>query len=203
MKVLKFGGTSVGSPERMKKLLDIINPAERQIVVLSAVSGTTNSLVEIGQAYLAGDKHKAADLIAALKVKYEYFIKELYAKPEYLDQGKEVIDYHFDLLSNLSNDLFTNIEDKIILAQGELLSTTLYHVYLKEIGVPSVLLPALDFMKIDEDNEPIVIISLSISPRCWISILIIICLSPRDTFAAIHLARSITCAEEAAITPPH
>src|ERR1700760_4016227 len=156
MKVLKFGGTSVGSPERMKKLLDIIDPAESQIVVLSAVSGTTNSLVEIGQAYLSGDKEKASALIGALKTKYEYFIKELFATAEYLEQGKEVIDYHFDLLSNLSNDLFTNIEDKVILAQGELLSTTLYHVYLKEIGVPSVLLPALDFMKIDEDNEPIV-----------------------------------------------
>ncbi|MDB5141585.1 MAG: aspartate kinase [Mucilaginibacter sp.] len=156
MKVLKFGGTSVGSPERMRKLLDIIDPAERQIVVLSAVSGTTNSLVEIGQAYLAGDKEKAAALIGALKVKYEYFIKELFAKPEYLEQGSEVINYHFDMLNNLSNDLFTNIEEKVILAQGELLSTTLYYVYLKEIGVPSVLLPALDFMKIDEDNEPIV-----------------------------------------------
>jgi len=156
MKVLKFGGTSVGSPERMKKLLDIIDPGERQIVVLSAVSGTTNSLVEIGQAYLAGDKAKAANLIKILKDKYEIFIKELFAKPEYLEQGKEVIDYHFGLLSNLSNDLFTNIEEKIILAQGELISTTLYHVYLKEIGVPSVLLPALDFMKIDEDNEPMV-----------------------------------------------
>ncbi|MCO5949501.1 aspartate kinase [Mucilaginibacter flavidus] len=156
MKVLKFGGTSVGSPERMKKLLDIINPAERQIVVLSAVSGTTNSLVEIGNAYLEGDKTKAASLIAALKNKYEDFIKELFAKPEYLQQGREVVDYHFALLSGLANDLFTNIEQKIILAQGELLSTTLYHVYLKEIGVASVLLPALDFMKTDEDSEPIV-----------------------------------------------
>jgi aspartate kinase len=67
-----------------------------------------------------------------------------------------VIDYHFALLSNLANDNFTTIEEKVILAQGELLSTTLYHVYLKEIGVPSALLPALSFMKIDEDNEPIV-----------------------------------------------
>ena len=156
MKVLKFGGTSVGSPERMKKLLDIIDPAQRQIVVLSAVSGTTNSLVEIGQAYLEGDKNKASTLITALKDKYESFIKELFAKPEYLEQGKEVIDYHFALLNNLANDLFTSIEQKVILAQGELLSTTLYHVYLKEIGVPSVLLPALDFMKTDEDSEPIV-----------------------------------------------
>ncbi|RFZ85380.1 aspartate kinase [Mucilaginibacter terrenus] len=156
MKVLKFGGTSVGSPARMKKLLDIINPAERQIVVLSAVSGTTNSLVEIGQAYLSGDKQKAANLITILKDKYEVFITELLEKPEFYEQGKEVIDYHFRLLNNLANDLFTTIEDKIILAQGELLSTTLYHIYLKEIGVPSVLLPALDFMKIDEDNEPVV-----------------------------------------------
>jgi aspartate kinase len=156
MKVLKFGGTSVGSPARMQKLLDIINPAERQIVVLSAVSGTTNSLVEIGQAYLAGDKAKAVNLITILKDKYEVFIKELLHKPEFLEQGKEVIDYHFRLLSTMANDLFTPIEDKIILAQGELLSTTLYHIYLKEIGVPSVLLPALEFMKTDEDNEPIV-----------------------------------------------
>ena len=156
MKVLKFGGTSVGSPERMKKLLDIINPTERQIVVLSAVSGTTNSLVEISQAFLAGDKPKANLLIKALKDKYELFIEELFNKPEFLDQGKEVIDYHFDILFTFSNDLFTAIEEKVVLAQGELLSTTLYHVYLKEIGVQTVLLPALEFMKIDEDNEPIV-----------------------------------------------
>jgi aspartate kinase len=156
MKVLKFGGTSVGSPERMKKLLDIIDPSQRQIVVLSAVSGTTNSLVQIGQAYLSGDKNKAASLIGSLKNSYEIFIKELFAKPDYLEQGKEVIDYHFALLGNLANDLFTTIEEKVILAQGELLSTTLYHIYLKEIRVPSVLLPALDFMKIDEDNEPMV-----------------------------------------------
>lgn len=156
MKVLKFGGTSVGSPARMKKLLDIINPQERQIVVLSAMSGTTNNLVEIGQAYLAGDKQKAAKLIQILKEKYEGVIKELYGTNEFYDQAKGVIEHHFGLLSSLANDLFTTIEDKIVLAQGELLSTTLYHIYLKEIGMPSVLLPALDFMKTDEDSEPVV-----------------------------------------------
>jgi aspartate kinase len=156
MKVLKFGGTSVGSAARMQKLLDIITPQERQIVVLSAMSGTTNNLVEIGHAYLTNDKAKAAALIATLKDKYEVVIKELLKKTETLEQGKEVIDYHFRLLSSFANDLFTPIEDKIILAQGELLSTTLYHIYLKEIGVPSVLLPALEFMKTDEDSEPIV-----------------------------------------------
>ena len=156
MKVLKFGGTSVGSPDRIKKLLDIINPKDRQIVVLSAVSGTTNSLLEISQAYLAADKQKAAELIKTLKGKYEIFIKELFASTEGYDQGKDLIDYHFNLLSSFANEHFTGIEEKIILAQGELISTTLYHIYLNEIGVQSILLPALDFMKIDEDNEPII-----------------------------------------------
>ncbi len=156
MKVLKFGGTSVGSPDRIKKLLDIINPKDRQIVVLSAVSGTTNSLVEISQAYLAGDKPKAAELIAVLKAKYDIFIKELFSTEEGLKSGKELIDYHFNFISSFANEHFTPAEEKVILAQGELISTTLYHIYLTEIGVPSKLLPALDFMKIDEDNEPIV-----------------------------------------------
>ena len=156
MKVLKFGGTSVGSPERIKKLLDIIQPKERQIVVLSAVSGTTNSLLEIAQAYLAEDKQKASDLTKALKDKYEVFIKELFSTEEGLENGKDLIDYHFNLIASFANEHFTPIEEKVILAQGELISTTLYHIYLNEIGVRSRLLPALDFMKIDEDNEPIV-----------------------------------------------
>jgi aspartate kinase len=156
MKVLKFGGTSVGSPDRMKNLLDIIKPKNKQIVVLSAVSGTTNSLLEISQAYLSGDKQKASDLISKLNAKYELFIKELFSTDEGLENGKNLIDYHFHLLSSFANELFTSIEEKVILAQGELISTTLYHIYLTEIGVKSVLLPALNFMKIDEDNEPII-----------------------------------------------
>lgn len=154
MKILKFGGTSVGSPERMKKLLDIINPAEEQIVVLSAVSGTTNSLVEISGKLLKEDKQVALSLINALHQKYNEFVIELLPENEFREQGQEVVDYHFNFLSSLVNDIFTPIEEKVVLAQGELLSTTLYHIYLKSIGVPSVLLPALDFMKIDEDNEP-------------------------------------------------
>lgn len=154
MKILKFGGTSVGSPERMKKLLDIINPAEEQIVVLSAVSGTTNSLVEISGKLLKEDKQVALSLINALHQKYNEFVIELLPEEEFRGQGQEVVDYHFGFLSSLVNDIFTPIEEKVVLAQGELLSTTLYHIYLKSIGVASVLLPALDFMKIDEDNEP-------------------------------------------------
>lgn len=163
MRVLKFGGTSVGSPERIKSLLSIIRSQssseaskERQIVVLSAVSGTTNSLVEISLAYTNGDKQKAAELTKALHEKYKVFVAELFSTEEGLEKGIDLIDYHFSLISMFANELFTIIEERIILAQGELISTTLYHLYLTEIGVKSKLLPALDFMKIDEDNEPIV-----------------------------------------------
>lgn len=156
MKILKFGGTSVGSAERIKGLLDIVDPAERQIVVLSAVSGTTNALVEISQAFLDGQRDEAKQLIKTHKDKYEVLIKELFATEAGLQKGKDLIDYHFNVIETLGNDIFTHIEEKVVLAQGELLSTTLWHFHLEEIGVNSVLLPALDFMKIDEDNEPII-----------------------------------------------
>lgn len=156
MKILKFGGTSVGSAARIQGLLDIVDPSERQIVVLSAVSGTTNALVEISQAFAQGKKDEAKELIKTHKDKYEILIEELFATGEGLKQGKELVNYHFNFIASFANDLFTPTEEKIILAQGELMSTTLWHFYLNEIGVQSVLLPALDFMRIDEDNEPLV-----------------------------------------------
>jgi len=156
MKVLKFGGTSVGSPERMKKLLDIIRPETPRLVVLSAVSGTTNKLVEIASFFEASDKNKAVAAIEKLRAEYDQFIAELFATEQGLADGKNTLDYHFGLLESIANDLFTATEEKIILAQGELISTTLYHYYLKEIGIHSVLLPALDFMKVDDEHEPMV-----------------------------------------------
>jgi len=154
MKILKFGGTSVGSAERIKALLDIIRPQERQIVVLSAVAGTTNALVEISRALTEGDKDRASLLIETLHERYRKLIAELFSTEEGLQNGKELIDYHFNFIASFSNQLFTPIEEKIILAQGELISTTLFHFHLTELGIRSKLLPALDFMKIDEDNEP-------------------------------------------------
>ncbi|PPL00209.1 aspartate kinase [Parapedobacter indicus] len=154
MKILKFGGTSVGNAERIKALLDIIHPQERQIVVLSAVAGTTNALVEISQAFTEGDKDRASSLIETLHSRYRTLIAELFSTEEGLQNGKELIDYHFNFIASFANELFTPIEEKIILAQGELISTTLFHFHLTELGIRSKLLPALDFMKIDEDNEP-------------------------------------------------
>src|SRR5690606_5356635 len=153
MKILKFGGTSVGSAQRIKGLLVIVNPTDRQIVVLSAVAGTTNALVEIGHTFLAGKTEEALDLIAQHKTKYEELIKELFATEQRLEKGKNLIDYHFNYIDSLCNAKFNPIDEKVTLSQCELSSNTLFHFHFDEIVVPSVLLPSLDFRKIDEYKE--------------------------------------------------
>ncbi|MBI3500188.1 MAG: aspartate kinase [Bacteroidetes bacterium] len=154
MKILKFGGTSVGSAERMKNLVALIKSDEPKIVVLSAMSGTTNALVEIANALYAKENAKAKQLIDALEKKYEGVLKELYSKESSLNKGKELVKNHFEFIRSFTLDMFTANEEKAILAQGELLSTAMEHFYLEEIGIDSVLLPALNFMRIDENDEP-------------------------------------------------
>jgi aspartate kinase len=152
--VMKFGGTSVGSAERMHALVNLVHNEQPKIVVLSAMSGTTNSLVEIANALYANDRNKAKELIRQLENKYYDVVKQLYSSDEGLRKGKELIENHFEYIRNFTLDMFTANEEKAILAQGELLSTALFHFYLTEINVSSVLLPALDFMRIDENDEP-------------------------------------------------
>lgn len=154
MKVLKFGGTSVGSAERMHALVKLINDGKPKIVVLSAMSGTTNNLLEIATALYAKDHKKAGGLIDTLENKYKDVISELYKTEISLNKGKELIASHFNYLRSFTMDLFTVNEERAILAQGELLSTAMFHYYLEEIQIDSVLLPALNFMRIDENEEP-------------------------------------------------
>jgi aspartate kinase len=154
MKVLKFGGTSVGSAERMHALVDLIKSNDPKIVVLSAMSGTTNSLVDISAAMQAEDHAKANELTDALHKKYNGVIKELYKTEKALTKAKELIESHFSYIHAFNNNPFGIKEERAILAQGELLSTAMFHYYLEEINIPSVLLPALNFMRIDENEEP-------------------------------------------------
>ncbi|OFY83826.1 MAG: aspartate kinase [Bacteroidetes bacterium RIFCSPLOWO2_12_FULL_35_15] len=154
MKVLKFGGTSVGSAERMHALVHLINEDAVKIIVLSAMSGTTNSLVEIATVLYAKQNQIARQLIDELENKYKEVIKQLYKTETSLNKGKELLDSHFNYLRSFTMDLFTVNEERAILAQGELLSTALFHFYLEEIEIDSVLLPALNFMRIDENEEP-------------------------------------------------
>ena len=154
MRVLKFGGTSVGSAERMHSLVDLINDGVPKIVVLSAMSGTTNSLVEISTALYKRDNDQAKQLIDALNSKYNEVVRQLFKTDAALDKAKQLIDSHFTYLISFTMDMFTINEERAVLAQGELLSTALFHYYLEEIGIDSVLLPALNFMRIDENEEP-------------------------------------------------
>ena len=121
MKVLKFGGTSVGSAERMKNLIRLIANDEPKIVVLSAMSGTTNALIEIANALYAKENDKAKELIDELEKKYEILLKELYSKETSLNKGKELVKNHFEFIRSFTLDMFTQNEEKAILAQGELL----------------------------------------------------------------------------------
>lgn len=155
MKIYKFGGTSVGKPERMHQVKELITrDNEQKIVVLSAVSGTTNSLVEIGDALYKNDKVKANALIDALYIKYEEFIKNLYSVEASYAKGKEVIIKQFGVIKNFVQGTFSNLEERLLLAQGELISTQLFVHFLEQVGVEAELLWALDFMSVDEYHEP-------------------------------------------------
>ncbi|MHB8260753.1 MAG: aspartate kinase [Bacteroidia bacterium] len=155
MKVLKFGGTSVGSAERMKLVAALIKKTtEPVIVVLSAMSGTTNNLVELATNLYAKNHAKANELISSLENKYQQEIKNLYSTESILNKATHLLKYHFDYLRAFTQDMFTVNEEKAILAQGELLSTAMFQFYLEEQNESSVLLPALNFMRLDENEEP-------------------------------------------------
>ena len=154
MKVLKFGGTSVGSASRMKDVAKLICDGDQKIVVLSAMSGTTNNLVEISDYYYKNNISGAMEKINILEIKYMNVIEELYSDAEIKKEATKIIKSHFEYLRSFSKKVFTLFEEKAILAQGELLSTNMFQLYLQETGVESVLLPALEFMRIDKNSEP-------------------------------------------------
>lgn len=154
MIVVKFGGTSVGSAERFKSLVNLVVNDTPKIVVLSAMSGTTNTLVEIGKYLYNKNKESALLEILNLENKYKKTIDELFSSDSIKSKATELISSHFNYIRAFTLDSFTLFEEKALLAQGELLSTAIFHYYLQEIGVESVLLPALNFMRINEDEEP-------------------------------------------------
>jgi aspartate kinase len=155
MKLMKFGGTSVGLPQRMHEVAKLITTDnEGKIVVLSAVSGTTNSLVEISSLLSKGDREGAKQKIDALEAHYNKFIEGLVSKPEAVSKAWEILKEHFEFLNIILKISFSEALNKDILAQGELLSTKLFSAYLDEQGMQHVLLPALNFMSIDENDEP-------------------------------------------------
>ncbi len=155
MKIMKFGGTSVGKPHRMHEVARLVTAdGEKKIVVLSAVSGTTNALVAISDALSARNKDAAKEKIDALQNGYTNFIGELVQQKEAYKKAEEIINEHFEFLNIILRISYSEALNKDILAQGELLSTKLFSVYLTEQGIAHELLPALDFMSIDANDEP-------------------------------------------------
>jgi aspartate kinase len=154
MKVLKFGGTSVGSADRMREVAELVTGSGRKIVVLSAMSGTTNSLVEIANYLYKKNYDGANEVINRLERGYLNTVNQLFNKEEFKVKGLELVKSHFDYIKSFTKDVFTVFEEKSVLAQGELITTALFNFFLQENGHDSVLLPALDFMRTNKNNEP-------------------------------------------------
>ena len=152
---MKFGGTSVGSPDRMKNVASLITVSgEPTFVVLSAMSGTTNSLVEVADYLYKKNPEGANEVINNLEKQYVKHVDELLAEPQHREKLRAFLVDEFNYLRSFTKDLFTSFEEKTIVAQGEVISTNMMVSYLQEIGVKAVLLDALDFMRTDKNNEP-------------------------------------------------
>ena len=155
MKVMKFGGTSVGSPAHMKEVTQLVTKSgEPVFVVLSAMAGTTNSLVEISDYLYKKNPEGANEVINILEKKYMKHIDELYSTEEAKKETRDFIVTEMNYLRSFTKELFTSFEEKSIVAQGEMMSTNMVVNYMKEQGIKAVLLNALDFMRTDKNSEP-------------------------------------------------
>jgi len=155
MKVMKFGGTSVGTPARMKNVTKLVTKSgEPVFLVLSAMSGTTNSLVEISDYLYKKNPEGANEVINHLEAKYMKHIEELYSTDEWRENTRKFLVEEFDYLRSFTKELFTSFEEKNIVAQGEIMSTNMVANYMKEQGINAELLSALDFMRTDKNSEP-------------------------------------------------
>ncbi|MCX6229533.1 MAG: aspartate kinase [Bacteroidia bacterium] len=154
MKVFKFGGTSVGTVETMRTVMELIADGEQKLIVLSAMSGTTNNLVEISDYLAKKNKESALSVISAMEKKYYSVVFDLYQTNEKKESGKKVLEERFEVIKSYTSGVFPEHGARALLAQGELISTALFTLLMQENGYKATLLPALDFMKIDKDKMP-------------------------------------------------
>ena len=154
MKVLKFGGTSVGTPERIKAVARLIVDRGCNLIVLSAMSGTTNTLVSVTGCLYGNDTHSAGDIVDALRRKYAEVIDQLYSTPEAAADARRSLEECFATITSLFAEPLDERGEKRILAQGELMSTALMFHYLREIVCNVAMLPALEYMRVDANEEP-------------------------------------------------
>lgn len=155
MKVMKFGGTSVGSPKNIKHVASLITESgEPTFVVLSAMSGTTNTLLEISNYLYKKNSDGANEVINNLERTYMQHVEELFTTDEYKQKTITFLQSEFAYMRSFTKDIFTSFEEKSIVAQGEIMSTNMMLNYLEEIGIKAILISALDFMRTDKNSEP-------------------------------------------------
>jgi len=154
MKVLKFGGTSIGTPERLRAMAGLVTREPEVVVVLSALSKTTDKLLKIGAALQSQNVDSALAHIDELYSHYQQYVNALYTTEQGRKQGWKAVERHFDLIRGVPRKVFDNREERVLVAQGELMSTAMFHHYLQEQGVASALLPALEFVRLDDNGEP-------------------------------------------------
>jgi len=154
MKILKFGGTSLGTPERIKKVAEIIRDGSPRLIVLSAISGTTDALEDINNYLSKDNKDAAREITADLEKKYRKLVGEIYETKEYQNKAQEMVQSHFNYIRSFFSKSYSTPQQKSIMAQGELISSAMFQYYLEESNIDSRLLPALNFMRIDKNEEP-------------------------------------------------
>ena len=189
MKVLKFGGTSVGSAQRMKEVAKLITDGEQKIVVLSAMSGTTNTLVEISDYLYKKNPEGANEIINRLEAKYKQHVNELYSTDEYKQKTQEFIKAQFDYIRSYTKDIFTLFEEKVILAQGELISTNMVTNYLQEQGVNASYFRHWNSCALTRTRSPILYISKKNWPHSWKYIRMLKFISHKVLSAVTPMAR--------------
>ncbi|NND52069.1 MAG: bifunctional aspartate kinase/homoserine dehydrogenase I [Flavobacteriaceae bacterium] len=155
MKVLKFGGTSVGSVENINKVIQILkdrSDQDRLVVVVSAVGGITDKLLDVAE--LAVQKNAAYNNgYENIRTIHINMVKELISS-ESRTEVEEAVSKHLSALKQLldglflTNELSPKITDKL-LSFGELLSSKIIYEALKSNGVDAVLKNSQDLIKTD------------------------------------------------------
>lgn len=154
MKVLKFGSATIATPEAMKQVADILSTESGNIVVLSSIHGTAEALEEISDYLHNKNQEGAAEIINRLELTYMQLVSSLFVSENYKTKGIDLVTQKLDFIRSFSDELFTLIERRTVMAQGELLSSELFNLYLHQKGIKSVLLPALDFIRTDKNALP-------------------------------------------------
>ncbi|MDL2223534.1 aspartate kinase [Bacteroidales bacterium OttesenSCG-928-M11] len=154
MQVLKFGGSSIGSVSKMNSVVSLLNDGKSRVVVFSAMAGMTSSLSEVADYLYKKNPDGANEIINHLEQSYCDILSELFLASSYKEEAQDLVRSSFDYIRSFTKDIFTLFEEKAILAQGEILSSSIMYFLMKDKGIKVSLLPALDFMRTDKNSEP-------------------------------------------------